>query len=384
MAKGLEDTAFYVYNRLVSLNEVGGEPEHFGSTVESFHEQNTLRATKWPRSLLATATHDTKRGEDIRTRIDAISELPEEWRKTAIAFARRTETLRREVDGKLAPDRNEQMLLLQTLVGMWPAAGDPPADLRDRLLEYMIKAAKEAKVNTSWIQEDQRWEDALRGYIEGLFAIPLKHKLWRGLLPFTRRIAEIGMHNSLSQLVIKIGAPGVPDFYQGAELWDFSLVDPDNRRPIDFEARRALLDEIRGSSLSRAELSRELYGAWEDGRIKLLLTWAGLQARKAEPDLFAGGGYMPLKAEGPRAANVCAFARTTPEGKLAIVAAPRLVAGVLQGARLPNDAFAGTTIPAPHPGPLRDAITGEERAPRDGRFALDELFATLPVALLIR
>src|SRR5262249_28782117 len=159
--------------------------------------------------------------------------------------------LRRDVDGRLAPDRNEQMLLLQTLIGAWGSES-----LRDRLVQYMIKAAKEAKVNTSWIQEDRRWEDALRGFIEGVFALPQKHRLWRGLEPFARRIAAIGMHNSLAQVVLKIASPGVPDFYQGTELWDFSLVDPDNRRPVDFELRQRLLDELRASSLARAELAR--------------------------------------------------------------------------------------------------------------------------------
>ena len=390
MAKGLEDTAFYVYNRLVSLNEVGGEPEHFGSTVESFHEQNALRAKKWPRSLLATATHDTKRGEDIRARIDAISELPDDWRKTAIAFARRTEGLRREVDGRPAPDRNEQMLFLQTLVGAWPNGGEFPvteelSNLCDRLQQYMFKAAKEAKVNTSWIQEDQRWEDALRGFVEGVFALPAKHALWKGLLPFARRIAEIGMHNSLSQLVLKAASPGVPDFYQGCELWDFSLVDPDNRRPVDYELRQKLLDEVRGSQISRAELARDLYAHWEDGRIKLFLTHATLQARRAQPELFAGGDYAALAAEGPRSANLCAFARTTQDGKLAIAVVPRLVAGLVQGARLPPQAFAGTTLAVPGAsGRLRDAFTGEEREVVKGRLAVDQLFSTLPVALLLR
>jgi (1->4)-alpha-D-glucan 1-alpha-D-glucosylmutase len=210
MAKGLEDTAFYVYNRLVSLNEVGGEPEHFGSTVEAFHEQNKLRAQRWPRSLLATATHDTKRGEDIRVRIDALSEVPEDWRKTAIAFARRTEGLRREVDGRFAPDRNEQMLLLQTLLGAWPMRNEELPALRDRLVQYMIKAAKEAKTNTSWIQEDQRWEDALRAYVEGLFALPLRHPIWKGLQPFAQRLSEIGMHNSLSQVCSRSPRPVSP------------------------------------------------------------------------------------------------------------------------------------------------------------------------------
>jgi len=373
MAKGLEDTAFYVYNRLVSLNEVGGEPEHFGGTVATFHEQNRLRAEKWPRSLSATATHDTKRGEDIRARIDAISELPDEWRKTAIAFARRTEGLRREVDGRLAPDRNEQMLLLQTLIGAWGSD-----DLRDRAVQYMVKAAKEAKVNTSWIQEDPRWEEALRAFVEGLFALPPRHALWKGLLPFARRVAEIGLHNSLSQLVLKLASPGVPDFYQGTELWDFSLVDPDNRRPVDFELRRKLLDEIRQSSLTRAALARSLYQGWEDARIKLFITHAGLQARKEEPQLFGEGGYQPLEPSGPRAEHLCAFARTHGE-RIAVAVAPRLVAGLLDGARLPPHAFAGTRVPLPEGKRFVDALTGEERT----SGAVDELFSSLPVALLI-
>ncbi len=385
MAKGLEDTAFYVYNRLVSLNEVGGEPEHFGSTIDSFHQQNRLRAQKWPRSLLATATHDTKRGEDIRVRIDALSEVPEDWRKTAIAFARRTEGLRREVDGRFAPDRNEQMLVLQTLIGAWPMHPEELPGLRDRLVQYMIKAAKEAKVNTSWIQEDQRWEDALRAYVEGLFALPPRHRFWKGLQPFAQRIAQIGMHNSLAQVVLKIASPGVPDFYQGTELWDLSLVDPDNRRPVDFELRRKLLDELRSSSLAPAELARQLYASWEDGRIKLFLTHAALQARKAQPDVFAGGGYVALAPAGPRAGNLAAFARMGSDGQMAVIVAPRLVAGLLDGARLAAERFASTVVPVPGLGPgdrLRDALTGEERVVGEGGLAVDQLFSTLPVALL--
>ena len=385
MAKGLEDTAFYVYNRLVSLNEVGGEPEHFGNTVESFHESARMRAASWPRSLLATATHDTKRGEDIRVRIDALSELPDEWRKTAIAFARRTEGLRREVDGRFAPDRNEQMLLLQTLIGAWPMRIEELPELRDRLVQYAIKSAKEAKVNTSWIQEDQRWEDALRAYLEAIFALPLRHPLWKGLLPFAQRVAEIGMHNSLSQVTLKIASPGVPDFYQGTELWDLSLVDPDNRRPVDFELRRRMLDELRASSLPPAALARELYRSWQDGRIKLFLIHAALQARKRMPDTFAGGGYLALAPQGPGAAHLCAFARTGPGGELAVAVASRLVAPLLDGPRLRADRFEGTTVPVPklrEGQTLRDAFTGEERVAGEGGFAVDQLFSTLPVALL--
>jgi len=265
------------------------------------------------------------------------------------------------------------MLLLQTLIGAWGSE-----NLRDRLAQYMIKSAKEAKVNTSWIQEDPRWEDALRAYVEELFALPPRHPLWKGLLPFADRVAQVGMHNSLAQLALKLAAPGVPDFYQGTELWDLSLVDPDNRRPVDFALRRRLLDEIRQSSLTRAEIARELYAGWHDGRIKLFVMHAGLQARKQEPQLFGEGAYRALDAEGPRAANVCAFMRLH-GGKAAMVVAPRMVAGLLDGARLPPAAFSGTRVPLPEGKIWIDAITGEER--RSG--AVDELFATLPVALLI-
>ena len=395
MAKGVEDTTFYVYNRLTSLNEVGGEPHYFGSTVEWLHEQNALRAAEWPRALVATATHDTKRGEDTRTRIDALSELPDEYRKLLAVFARRTEGLRREVDGRLAPDRNEQVLLLQTLLGVWPCkAGLPgPQELesvRDRVQQYLFKAAKEAKVNTSWIQEDQRWEEALRAFVSAVFALPARHKLWEAFLPFARRIGEIGLHNSLAQLVLKLSMPGVPDLYQGCELWDLSLVDPDNRRPVDFAARREQLAAIRASALAPAQLARSLYESWEDGRIKLFLTQAALAARRQRPQLFGAGGYVPLQAHGPRASHLCAFARTGAGGQLAVVAVPRLVAGLLSGGRLNPDSFSGTLIQLASAGApladvtvLRDALTGEERQVREGSLACDELFATLPVALLV-
>ncbi len=389
MAKGVEDTTFYVYNRLTSLNEVGGEPHQFGSTVDWQHEQNAWRAREWPLSLVATATHDTKRGEDTRARIDALSELPDELRKMLAVFARRTEPLRREIDGRHAPDRNEQMLLVQTLLGVWPAAAGMPGQqewelLRERVQQYLFKAAKEAKVNTSWIQEDQRWEEALRAFVNSLFALPARHKLWGEFLPFARRIGEIGLHNSLSQVVLKLAMPGVPDLYQGCELWDFSLVDPDNRRPVDFAARRAMLAELRASSLLPAQLARSLYETWEDGRIKLFVTQAGLQARKRLAHLFTEGGYAPLHAEGPRAANLCAFARTGPDGRLAIAVVPRLVAGLLHGARLNPDSFSGTRIQIPSSAsPFRDVFTGEERQVHEGTLACDALFSTLPVALLV-
>jgi (1->4)-alpha-D-glucan 1-alpha-D-glucosylmutase len=389
MAKGLEDTAFYVYNRLISLNEVGGEPRHFGVTPEQFHTYNQSRARSWPRTLLATATHDTKRGEDTRTRIDALSEMPRLWAGALVSWTRRLERLLREVDGRKAPERNELMLFFQTLVGVWP---NPPAaddglrlpereemeQLTQRLQQYMVKAVKEAKVNTSWIQHDRRWEEAVTGFVGDAMATPAKHGFWRSFLKFQRRVAEIGMHNSLAQVVLKIASPGVPDLYQGNELWDFSLVDPDNRRAVDFAARRRALQDIAADSRPRAEIARDLYRNWGDGRIKLFLLQAALRARREHADLFTEGDYQPIAPAGPRAGNLVAFSRTI-GGETAIAAAPRLVGGLLDGARLPPEKFSDTVLPVT--GRFVDVFTGEER---EGPLRVDQLFSTLPVALLVR
>ena len=385
-AKGLEDTAFYVYNRLLSLNEVGGEPRHFGVTPEQFHAHNELRARSWPRTLLATATHDTKRGEDTRTRIDALSEMPRQWAASLASWTRRLDPLLRDVDGRKAPDRNELMLFFQTLIGVWPnqremngahLAPEEMQQLSDRLQQYMVKAVKEAKVNTSWIQEDRRWEEAVTGFVRDVLQLPLKNGFWRSFLKFQRRCAEIGMHNSLAQVVLKIASPGVPDLYQGTELWDFSLVDPDNRRPVNFEVRKRALHEMTSDTRPRAEVARDLYSRWEDGRIKLFLFQAALHARRNHADLFTAGAYQALQASGPRAEHVVAFARTI-GARSAVAVVPRLVGGLLQGARLPPEAFAETLLPLS--GHYVDVFTGEEH---EGPVRVDRLFSAIPVALLV-
>ena len=394
MAKGLEDTVFYVYNRLLSLNEVGGEPNRFGVTVQQFHAANELRARSFPRTLLATATHDTKRGEDVRTRIDALSEMPKEWASVLSTWTRKVEGLLRDVEGRKAPDRNELMLFFQTLVGMWPngLAGELPKtaemeSLSQRLQQYMFKAVKEAKVNTSWIQEDKTWEEAVQAFVRDLFALPRKHGFWKAFLPFADKIARIGAHNSLSQLALKLASPGVPDIYQGTELWDLSLVDPDNRRPVDFEQRMRILEEIRDAQKPRAAIARELYEAWPDGRIKLLLTQAGLRARRDNPAIFGDGQYMALEPQGNRADRLIAFARTESQGGMAICIAPRLVAGLLESnGLLPAAAFSETTVPVPSAREglaLVDAFTGERCVVKDGGIRVSDAFANLPVALLL-
>jgi (1->4)-alpha-D-glucan 1-alpha-D-glucosylmutase len=249
--------------------------------------------------------------------------------------------------------------------------------LAQRLQQYMVKAIKEAKVNTSWIQEDRRWEEAVTGFVRDLLLLPPRHGFWKSFLKFQKRCAEIGMHNSLAQVVLKVASPGVPDLYQGTELWDFSLVDPDNRRPVDFEARKAALREIAADARPRAEIARDLYARWEDGRIKLFLLQAALHARRAHADLFTAGSYHAVRASGPRAENVVAFARPA-GGDSAVVAVPRLVAGLLQGARLPPEAFADTVLPVT--GRYVDVFTGEEH---EGPVRVDRLFSAIPVALLV-
>jgi len=386
MAKGLEDTAFYVYNRLLSLNEVGGEPRQFGVTPQQFHGWNQLRAKSWPRTLLATATHDTKRGEDTRARIDALSELPRQWAAALSSWTRRLEPLLREVDGRKAPDRNELTIFFQTMVGVWPnqrsvtpqlPAREELEQLSQRLQQYMVKAIKEGKVNTSWIQDNKSWEEAVTGFVHDVLALPPKNGFWKSFLQFQRQVAEIGMHDSLAQVVLKIASPGVPDFYQGTELWDFSLVDPDNRRPVDYESRRRMLREIRGDDWPRAQFARELYDQWQDGRIKLFLTQAALHARRANPELFAGGAYQPLEPTGPRADNLVAFSRTA-HGQTAVAVVPRLIGGLLDGGRLRPEKFEGTVVPVR--GRFVDVFTGVER---EGPLRADQLFSTLPVSLLL-
>jgi (1->4)-alpha-D-glucan 1-alpha-D-glucosylmutase len=394
MAKGLEDTVFYVYNRLLSLNEVGGEPNRFGVTVQQFHAANEHRARSFPRTLLATATHDTKRGEDVRTRIDALSEMPKDWAGALSSLTRKVDGLLRDVDGRKAPDRNELMLFFQTLVGVWPSghasALPPPAEmesLSQRLQQYLFKAVKEAKVNTSWIQEDRSWEEAVQGFVRDLFALPAKHGFWKAFLPFADKIAGVGAHNSLSQLVLKLASPGVPDIYQGCEYWDFSLVDPDNRRPVDFESRKRVLGEVRDDLRPRAELARELYQSWPDGRIKLFLTQAGLRARRDNPGIFGDGEYAPLEPQGNRAERLVAFARREKDGGTAVCIAPRLVAGLLDGkGLLPASAFADCVVPLPFAregDQLIDVFTGERSVVKDGVIRAGDALTNLPVALLL-
>ena len=335
-AKGLEDTASYRHNLLLSLNDVGGDPSRFGVSAAEFHELNQYRREQWPYEMTATASHDTKLGEDVRARINVLSEIPEDWEREVSKWMRLNKTARTLVDGEPAPDRNDEYRFYQVLLGAWPA--DAP-----RLQQYMAKAIKEAKERSSWINPNEAYEAALAGFVERVLSGREAARFLPVFTAFQDRVARSGLVNSLSQTVLKIASPGVPDFYQGSELWDFNLVDPDNRRPVDFELRREALDRVDTllalPSQERAPGIAALLDRWHDGAVKLLVTAAALRARSADPALFLEGEYLPLEAEMAVDARVMAFARLAAGGQAAIVIAPHLVARL---------------VSAEHPVPLGD------------------------------
>jgi (1->4)-alpha-D-glucan 1-alpha-D-glucosylmutase len=320
-AKGYEDTALYRYNRLTSLNEVGGDPSRFGTSLAEFHAANVERAERAPATLSATSTHDTKRSEDVRARINVLSEIPAEWRRRVSRWQRLNRRLRAMVDGEPAPGANEEYLIYQTLVGAWPIDAD-------RLRSYVLKAAREAKVRTSWVSPNQRYDDALARFAETLVDVRRSREFLRDFTSFQARVAFFGRLNSLAQTLVKITAPGVPDFYQGTELWELSLVDPDNRRPVDFGLRRRMLDELAkeiGDATDLAALARRLADDMDDGRVKLYLTRQALDLRRRRRELFLRGDYRGLRVAGAWAEHVCAFARVRGDTTV-IVIAPRLLA----------------------------------------------------------
>ncbi|NTU85200.1 MAG: malto-oligosyltrehalose synthase, partial [Chloroflexales bacterium] len=336
MAKGVEDTTFYVYNRLIALNEVGGHPEHFGTSVAEMHRRAAERAARWPHALLATSTHDTKRSEDVRARIHVLSEMPREWRQAVGRWSRLNQRKKTEADGQPMPSRNDEYLLYQTLVGAWPDMGADLAAFCLRIAQYMEKATREAKVHTSWVNPNEAYDAAVRRFVEGILDPRRSKRFLESLAALAERAAYFGRFNSLAQTLIKLTAPGVPDIYQGCELWDLSLVDPDNRRSVDYSLRQRLLAELqeRMGEGDLAGLAADLLQSAADGRVKLYVTYGALCLRRERPGLFTGSEYLPLGAEGERAAHVVAFARRGAGGE-AVSVAPRLCLGLAGGERRP-------------------------------------------------
>jgi (1->4)-alpha-D-glucan 1-alpha-D-glucosylmutase len=379
-AKGVEDTALYRWDGLLSRSEVGGEPSRPAVPVDEFHRRMRERRRRWPGSLNAGSTHDSKRSEDVRARLHVLSEIPDEWTQRIRRWRRMNRPHARRVRGHDGvPDGSFELHLYQSMAGVWPL---DPADRRDlvpRLQDYAVKAARESKVHTSWIAQDGPFERALRGWVRAVLGSP---KFRADLESFVDRIAPSGAVNSLAATVLRATAPGVPDVYQGTELWSFSLVDPDNRRPVDFELRERMLE-----ALERGDATpRELAASWQDGRVKLHVLRAVLGLRRDRPDLFAEGQYAPLEVTGRRRNNVVAFARRNRRA-WAVTVVPRLTANLTRGDRLPTGSrtWPATVVrlPAGAPERWRNVLTGEQLTATGGTLRVGDALGTLPVAVLV-
>ena len=348
MAKGIEDTVFYCFNRLVALNDVGGNPGRFGTGIEEFHAACLRAGQQWPDSMLATSTHDTKRSEDVRARLVLLSEIPDQWRPAVRRWSACLESCRG--GGRL--DRNLEYLFYQTLLGAWPLP-------RERLLAYLQKAVREAKEHTSWSEPNRSYEEALEGFVDGALA---NREFLKDFEKFVTPLIEPGWVNSLSQTLLKLTVPGVPDIYQGTELWDLSLVDPDNRRPVDFAMRQRLAREMK-------ELpAREVWSRREAGLPKLWLIHKALELRRRHPQWFGPGArYEPLRIRGLKAGHALAFRR---DGFIVLV--PRLVVGL-------GSDWGDTTLEIPG-GRWSDELGGETVG--GGSCSVGSVLERFPVALL--
>jgi (1->4)-alpha-D-glucan 1-alpha-D-glucosylmutase len=371
MAKGLEDTATYRHNSLLSVNEVGGDPlrEHPPFDLEEFHDFNRRRLEEWPDTMNATSTHDTKRGEDVRARLNVLSEIPEEWDRRLEQWMAWNEAKKDKVNGGLAPSASEEFLIYQTLLGAWPHRAECETEFCGRVKEFLLKALREAKINSSWISPHEAYERALEAFVDRI--LTPDSPFLPDFREFQQRIATLGARNSLSQLLLKITSPGAPDFYQGGELWQFTLVDPDNRRGVDYKRRIGMLEDLRRRDADGIRLVRELAGSPLQDEIKLFVTYKSLEFRRANRDLFARGEYIPLRARGRYAENVCVFARRL-ESRWAVVVAPRWLS------RVEDWDDTEVELPEGAPGEWRDALTGLIPA----NWRVGEILAEFPVGLV--
>jgi (1->4)-alpha-D-glucan 1-alpha-D-glucosylmutase len=398
MAKGLEDTAFYVYNRLLSLDEVGGDPGRFGIVPDVLHRAMLHRQAHWPWSLSPLSTHDTKRSEDVRARLNVLSEIPGEWQECLERWSRLNAQHRIIVEDEPAPDANEQYLLYQTLVGAWPLepiTADEYASFVGRIQGYMTKVLHEAKVHSSWLNPYETYDAAVRDFVGRILDDKISSAFLEDLRPFRQRISHHGLLNSLAQTLLRLTLPGVPDTYQGTELWDFSLVDPDNRRPVNYEIRQRMLADLHKAVTAAGEdrrpLAQELARTKEDGRVKLYVTWQGLCCRREHPGLFSTGAYVPLELTGIAAEHAFAFLRNQ-RAAHALVVVPRLLTRLLSpvvSLPLGTAVWGDTRVLLPPGGArfYRNLFTGERltATDREGQsgLLLSRIFAHFPAALLL-
>jgi (1->4)-alpha-D-glucan 1-alpha-D-glucosylmutase len=374
MAKSVEDTFFYRYVRLFAANEVGHHPAEFGRPLSDFHARNQRRLEEWPATMLATSTHDTKMSEDVRARLYALSEIPQRWDEAIHRWSKSNHSAKTLINNLLAPDANEEYLLYQILLGAWPLDDGEINDVFcDRIKQYMRKALSESKAHTNWNNPDESWLKASDAFIDTLLDRKTSAPFWEDFLPFARHIAFQGMKLALAQIVLKLTVPGVPDFYQGSELWNFSLVDPDNRRPVDYGRRQQLLQNI-----DRAPIL-ELFKSWKDGRIKMHLIRSLLQYRKQHPSLFSQGDYIPLKITGPSAERFVAFLRRQGSKQLLVVALRRMDG---QGVADLKKICEGTTlILSTSTTSWHNLFTDHEMTKCSTKIPLETIFDVLPVAV---
>ncbi len=362
VAKGMEDTALYVYHPLVSLNEVGGAPEPCDvSSREEFFRFLGARNQNWLHTLNATTTHDTKRSEGVRARINVLSEIPEAWQSHLQLWAQLNARHKEEVEGRPAPDRNEEYFLYQTLLGVWPLERGSCETLVERLQAYLVKATREAMVHTRWTRPNQRHEEALQQFVARILSPGAAEDFLRDFRPFQRELAYYGMVNSLAQMLLKIVSPGVADFYQGSELWDLRLVDPDNRAPVDFERRIALLEQLTHDEASdAASLIRNMLEHWHDGRVKLFLVQKAIRFRREHAALFQEGEFLPVEAQGECRQNVVCFMRRR-NGNQVLVVVPRWLSQVASSAGGRRD-WRDTEVVLPANSSVRwqNVVTGHE------------------------
>ena len=374
MAKSVEDTAYYTYNRFIALNEVGGDPGVFGGSVDAFHRANQERLEKEPFTFLTTSTHDSKLSEDVRARLYALSEVATEWEAWVNDWKQKTAGHTTLCDGQEAPDALDQYRFFQVLLGAWPLADEQVDDaFRVRLKDYFRKAVNEAKRHTSILNGNEAYLVACDHFVDGTTATASSNQFMAAFLPCAARIARLGMVNSLVQVVLKCTLPGVPDLYQGNEVWDFSLVDPDNRRPVDFGLRQTLIGDVAKVSYPT------LLENWRQGGIKLRVTRDLLRFRRAQPALFASGAYRPVGSAGGFSGNVIAFVREH-EGRLLLVVVPRITSkiGSPPVGSVWDDTRLGESVSA-HA--WRNIFTGHAFAPGEPLF-LRSLLGELPFAVL--
>ena len=384
MAKGFEDTVLYIYNRLISLNDVGGWPQIFGISSETFHRFCVKRFRNWPNTMNTTSTHDTKRGEDIRARINVLSEIPAIWEQHLKVWSKINRQWKMRVEGGLVPDPNDEYFFYQTLIGAFPHEDEEYESFVVRIRDYMLKAVREAKVHTAWIKPDSEYEHAVVSFVDSVLDKNKSKEFFQDFLPFQETVSWYGFFNSLSQCLLKITTPGIPDFYQGTELWDLSLVDPDNRRAVRYDTRAAHLTALKGVGEEHYDhFIPELISSWKDGRVKMFLIYRSLQARKMLSDVFQHGTYIPLTVKGTYKEQVVGFARKY-QNQWAVTVVPRYVVPFMvePGQLMKSEMWKDTVIELPESCPevWYNAVSAQ-KIHSTRTVVVGELFKLFPCAL---